>query len=360
MRAKFKDEQLDELYDKYWKPFDGPWWAERVGRGHAARGRRDQLLATWLTVRRAEEVNLGRLYGEARQYLRETDEELPEILASIHDLAKEYRQIYERTSDVPDSIAEVSGRMERLGVTTAVPLLAWLRTLPSDRLSLVEHERAVRHIDSWVTRRLLVGWQTRGYGRAFLDVLQRAQAAPDGETVDGAVQIAFANRPNSLDWPTDADVKTEFRDRRYYGRMSQERIRMILGPIDRYMQSQRDKGEQAQFDYDKLTIEHVMPRAWKSHWRIPLSDPALRQIAEEERERHINRIGNLTLVTKTLNPSVSNGPWAKKRAGLRKHSKLALNQDIVALESWDEDAINIRARDLFDVATKLWPGPPTT
>jgi len=51
--------------------------------------------------------------------------------------------------------------------------------------------------------------------------------------------------------------------------MRQESIRLILGPIDAQMQQQARKSETATFNYDELTIEHVMPREWKDHWPPP-------------------------------------------------------------------------------------------
>src|SRR2546425_6725866 len=72
-----------------------------------------------------------------------------------------------------------------------------------------------------------------------------------------------------------------------------------------------------------------MPRDWERHW--PLTTATL-----EERETLIDTIGNLTLLTKSLNPAVSNGPWATKREQIRKHDKLDLNRDLP--DTWDEKA----------------------
>jgi hypothetical protein len=43
------------------------------------------------------------------------------------------------------------------------------------------------------------------------------------------------------------------------------------------------------------------------------------------RESVLHVIGNLTLLTEKLNPSVSNGPWSKKRPAILEHSA-ALDQ----------------------------------
>jgi len=69
----------------------------------------------------------------------------------------------------------------------------------------------------------------------------------------------------------------------------------------------------------------------------------------------LHTIGNLTLLTKELNPSVSNGPWERKRKEILKHSALNLNRTLP--EVWDEEKIQRRAQDLFELAVKIWPYP---
>jgi len=77
--------------------------------------------------------------------------------------------------------------------------------------------------------------------------------------------------------------------------------------------------------------------------------------AEPAREERIHRLGNLTLVTKKLNPKLSNGPWEAKRADILKHSALALNRDLP--EEWDEESIDARGPALAELALGIWPGP---
>jgi hypothetical protein len=58
------------------------------------------------------------------------------------------------------------------------------------------------------------------------------------------------------------------------------------------------------------------------------SSPELTEKAGERRNELIHRVGNLTLLTKELNPAVSNGPWLKKRDEMLKHTIVNLNPTI--------------------------------
>ena len=75
------------------------------------------------------------------------------------------------------------------------------------------------------------------------------------------------------------------------------------------------------------------------------------------RNRLKDSFGNLTLLTKPLNSSVSNGAYAGKRAALKDHSLLVLNREISAHDHWDEDKIVSRGKDLFKVAKTIWKYP---
>ena len=92
----------------------------------------------------------------------------------------------------------------------------------------------------------------------------------------------------------------------------------------------------------KLTVEHLLPQQWEAHWPLPPERDPLE--AHGRREQSLHTIGNLTLLTKKLNPSLSNGKWERKKKSLKKHSALALNREVCEIESWDENSIVDRGR----------------
>ena len=74
-------------------------------------------------------------------------------------------------------------------------------------------------------------------------------------------------------------------------------------------------------------------------------------------------IGNLTLVSQALNPSMSNSPWAGtvqkpgKRDALNKHAIMHMNRRLLDQfkEDWTEETIATRAGMLFEDARAIWP-----
>jgi len=173
----------------------------------------------------------------------------------------------------------------------------------------------------------------------------------DPEHAD-AVIVSFlrSSSATSAIWPTDSMVEAFLTTRTLYGYVSQKRIVMVLSALEIELRL-GNKIEDIYALPTNLTVEHVMPQKWAERWPPPGG------ISAETREEHINRLGNLTLTSGSLNSSLSNGPWSKKRSAIVQHSLLRLNQLIAAEETWDESTIDSRGRLLAQEICELWPGP---
>ncbi len=123
-----------------------------------------------------------------------------------------------------------------------------------------------------------------------------------------------------------------------------------------------------------LTVEHLMPQNWIENW--PLSDGSRGMTdaelwstdpenatstasasATKQRKTLVQTIGNLTLLTQPLNSAVSNSGWENKRQRILETSLLPINQRLHSAAIWDEVAIEMRGKELFETARKIWPRP---
>lgn len=131
---------------------------------------------------------------------------------------------------------------------------------------------------------------------------------------------------------------------------------MVLEGLEDSLRSPKSEGPVTK---GSLTIEHVLPQAWRDYW--PLAADAAAPAAEV-RDRLVQTIGNLTLVTARLNPALSNSAWSEpphacKRKGLADHSVLQLNRKLleVAPTTWDDASIQARGAELARLAATVWP-----
>jgi alkylated DNA nucleotide flippase Atl1 len=100
-----------------------------------------------------------------------------------------------------------------------------------------------------------------------------------------------------------------------------------------------------------FSIEHILPQSWQQNW------PVEGLQAEVERGEHVHRLGNLTLLTTSLNSNVSNSKWAIKRKQLDSHDVFLLNRAVKQVENWDETSIDQRTALMIEALLATWPVP---
>ena len=351
---------IDQLYDRYWSRFDDEWWKQEVGRGHAARRHTDLMLAAWLTATDEEPGHPDRLYGHVRRLVDHRHISIPDMLEGIATYAEHYQTFRgERPVDDP-RIQTAYERLQSLGEVTVLPLVLWLRDL---RLPVTTERRALIALESYMVRRVAIGASTRAYQQVFRDVLSGAKGALDaGEPADIAVEKSLLALEAHA-WPRDEDVREAFSSGRYYGVVAQYLIRLMLAGIEEQLKTENRLTEQTAVTYDALTIEHLMPQSWRKKWPISAVNEAEQTLAEQRRDAHLHRLGNLTLLNGALNTRQSNAPWSEKRLALAEHSALRLNADLAtneAWDTWDEQRIVERGEYLAAVACRAWPRPTDT
>lgn len=355
------------LYEEYWRPFDrdASHWREIIGVGHAARPRMDTFLQNWLTRHTKKPVSPKHIYDAFLRYMSNraprADESTPDlqaVMADIRDDARRFREMQSPTGHTRfDAFLR---RLSRLDVVVLYPFILAVMGRPGSDAE--DRNNIALTLESYLVRRMVCNLQTRGYGALALELLDVLSAVPPEEPAAPAIAMALnQSPPSALQWPDDDLFEREWLQRRFYGSLRKDRVLMILQAIEEELQRRSIKSEPVlTFDFAKLTIEHVLPQTWQPHW--PLSDG----MAAHERDAAVHGIGNLTLVSERLNPSLSNAPWLptqtskySKRAELEKHSKLELNGRLVRAHpnEWNEGTIKRRAAELFAMAKAVWPLP---
>lgn len=349
------------LYEKYWRPFDREhaYWRARVGTGHAARARVDTFLQNWLTKETGEIVSAKHLYD---RFLRHTAKlktasptgriDVAEFMRGIREDADRFERI-----DKPSDATRFDLFLQRLKAMDLIVfqplLLGVMARLESDPKEL---DRVGLVLESYLVRRMICAYQTRGYGMLALRLHKFLADAPEGVSLADLLRDQLLSEAGTDAWPSDEQFRLEWLRRRFYGGLRRERVVMVLRALEHFYQSNAHMAEPLMtFDWSKLQIEHILPQSWHEHWPLPEG------ITREERELALHGIGNLTLVAGKLNPSLSNAPWCHpgakggKAEALRKHTRLELNRRLLENhDDWDETSIAARADALFHNASAIW------
>jgi hypothetical protein len=361
---------VDEWSEDYWQGFDEDWWREEVSQGRLLRSRIDMFLQYWLTMRLQDEVTSETVFIRFRHFAADSlasKSEAKEFLGGLKRDAGLYRDFV--TNESESEGAAFYGRVvESLELGTFIPLLLWL---VSDHHEVPEPEvqKALDSIESFVIRRMLLRMTTKDYNSLVVAILKEASENPVdhvGTVIENflAIQTADARL-----WPTDDSMKETLPGLRLYGNVKQSRLRIVLSAVEMHLRNLRHEDVTLPAH---LEIEHVMPRAWRTYWGVDVAGD--NQLASQ-RDRRVDSIGNLTLVTKKLNGTLSHRPWSDaeatpifttgkfagkgKRSLLSNYSVLVLNKKIIDEheEEWTESDIRARARVMTETVILIWPRP---
>jgi hypothetical protein len=349
---------LHRMYAERWAPFDDDWWRTEVSQGRLKRQRAELLLMHWLKVEKLEEVKAHRLFVE----FRDLPQFKSDLQGTVARLASD-RDLYKRCDETPESLPIATGgffpRLEILDLSVPRPVALQLVRAVPETLSADVAARAFHALDSYLWRRALTRGSTANYNRLMLDVLQAVDV--DLEKADSAlIQTLAALEGNTVRWPTDDELRADLDIRALYGqgRVARAAILTALRLVEN--EWRQPKGEGQLGSDNELQIEHLLPQEWQQHWPVNVEPEDTHSEREQGRASHVHRLGNLTLVSPSMNPAISNREWEHKRGHLREHSSLLITQRYLDCDRWDEAAIRDRGSALIDTIIQVWPGPTGT
>lgn len=329
--------------------FDESWWHEDIAQGRLVRSRIDVFLNYWLTMRTQEEVVAKDVFSTFRRRYADwrLSESITELLGAIHTAADYYRALEQSTQPGMDKFLYRRGVMQA-GVLTPVLLSLLNSQTPQPQLN-----SALRAIESYLVRRMVLRMTTNDYNRLFIGLLSALEESGP-ERADSTVVGYLGNQtaPARL-WPDDHLMEAAFIGWPLYKLLTRGRLRIVLEGIEENL---RTNMAESQSVPRNLTIEHIMPQRWRENWAHPNHFEDAERAARE-RDHLIHSMGNLTLVNRRLNSRLSNVPWEQKKSDLSNHSVLFLNKTLLdnAPEVWDEYAIRQRAVSMCQAAARVWP-----
>lgn len=357
---------IDTLYQKYWRDLDGDYWRQLVARGRRFDPRIDVFMHRWLVMNLRRDVPTDRVFTEFRDsILGKADVDIAGLFERIASDAAAH-QSWEK---LPES--SVPGRfyyrvLQAFDTQVVAPVFLWLTRHGAEDMPEAQRDRALAAIESWLVRRALVRATTKDYNNAMIDLLRALDRGGPADAGESTERFFAGQSAESRYWPNDDRVSRALGDEKIYKSMTRPRLRVVLEALEDDLRGPLGEGQAAP---KGLTIEHVMPVAWREHWGADLAgDP----VGAFRRDDRVHTLGNLTLVNGKLNPTLSNRPWTDveaserglgtsgKRDYLLKHSQLKLNANLVYEhpEEWTEQAIIERNLALVNRILRIWDCPP--
>ncbi|MCY4303812.1 MAG: DUF262 domain-containing HNH endonuclease family protein [Aestuariivita sp.] len=376
--ANSDDQNGDTVYTRYLEKYDtDAYWNQWVTTSRFAGKRIDLFLFFFAQIELPKKRNelpieseihklqQEKLYREFRfigeRKYRKSKEEFQGLLDRMEQYAEIYRRLDRKQKDFfSDYTCLVLNRRETLNLTSLIPLFMVLVQKLGYRNS-ESIDQAFRIIDSYLMRRVAVKAYYSSFDDVAFDYVQVIRDASEEAIHSVLIDQLENNTTRSNRWPSDQEIIRHLHEADMYNHISSQKRQLLLRGIAEKMHDEKDKNLTMPFSpKDALTVEHVAPQDWKRHWK---NDLGYGTTEEDQRklDKLVNRIGNLTIVTKALNPKLSNHPW-KYKAELLADDNLEMNRRLLSdmsSDTWNKNEIERRTELISNYVIQIWPNSST-
>lgn len=266
---------------------------------------------------------------------------------------KEYAQIFSSNFDheiIENELTANSG-IERINAiifgletSTLIPYVLYvLKNVTNSEI----RTNLFKFLETYLMRRMIVHSNTKNYNQLFSERLINNEILSKEQFVK--FLEGQADKVNYL--PTDEELKLGFENAQLVNKQSTGILYFIETKIrNRQLHSTQLLG------INKYSLEHLMPKKWENHWNN-LTNPE----DAIKRNRKLLTLGNLTIITQTLNSTIRDANWEVKKNGRgEKNGLIAYSAGLetlnpfLSLADWNENAIDDRAEFLFNKAREIW------
>lgn len=272
------------------------------------------------------DVKTQSLYREIRDFVLENNVDSLSFSRQLRDSSIIYRDILSAQDDDQD-IARLLSNLSELNATVMYPLTLSAFETITDKEELQKLLQAL--VVTYVRHSIVGRLENSLLENVAFGLAKSLRANPDTHTAierlrgfapnDGAFTHAFQNVVIS-DRTTARYILREIEK----SRRTTEELEVALPP--------------------RVHIEHVYPQTprpgekWNEHSSV------------------LNRIGNLTLLSRRLNTTIKNAPFESKKP-YYEQSELFITKELVDYEDWSPDTISQRQMDLSTSVTTIWEFP---
>jgi uncharacterized protein with ParB-like and HNH nuclease domain len=296
------------------------------------------------------------LFESYKSFIENYNIDKKEIIQEI----KEYATLYFDDilySDIEEELPQEPG-IERINTlifglenTTLIPYVLYVlkitSTLEGNQNYDEERDKIFKILESYIMRRIIFKASNKNYNQLFTDRF----IGRDLKTAD-ALQTYLHSLDGQVNFfPTDLQVQEGFHNSVIINRQTRGILYMLESKI-------RDRSSQstALLGLDSYSLEHLMPKKWENHWgKLDTEE------AKINRNRKLKTLGNLAIITSSLNSSIRDSNWRIKldgrgeRGGLKRFAAgLETMGDFLECNEWNEETISERARFLTHNALRFW------
>ena len=362
----FKRDEINS-YDEYWKKLfekddeTKTYWDKEITTGRQKRTFIDLFFYSYLQIK-IQEPNLKvktndkiefskveNLFESYKRFVRDYKLDIMVILKEIKEYSILFKKYFdsevinnELTADA--GIERVNAIIFGLETSTLIPYTLFILKNIQDKN---QRNELFAFIESYVMKRMIVKATTKNYNQLFTDRLISNRVLSKDKFLK-----YLETKKDKVDYlPNNAELKKGFENSILINKQTAGIIYLIESKI-----RNRDKQATQLLGMNKYSLEHLMPKKWENKWNTVSSKKA-----KDDRNFKLKTLGNLAIITQSLNASIRDSNWSMKKNG--KGSKVGLKHysggietlaPYLELPAWNETEIEKRAAFLLKKATEIW------
>lgn len=338
---RLPESHQENVFEAYWSEIEHLLQEKRTV---SRIGELTAFLRHYLAFHSGKLSNKDHVYARFRDRMESNfkiNDEFIDEIATLHRFACHYDLLLRPESETDNTIQNQLQRLNTLETFTAYPFL--VSAYDSYRTGVIDRDEfvaALITLENYIVRRYLAGEPTNYLNKMFPTLWREL----DLRTFNSSLQEALLNK----NYPSDNRIRQVLKSHQIYDSRRTQKLCLILETVNRYL-SEGSGGHTVL--NGEPTVEHIMPQTPSPEWKQHLGSDW-----NEVYEAYLHTLGNLTLVTKDWNSSLSNSPFDAKKARLASHA-LLLNSMYFStdISKWDENAILRRTEDLANIILTIWP-----
>lgn len=355
-----------ESYEQNWKAIfekdseTKAFWDREITAGRAKRENIDLFFYSYLQIKlqdkklglKAEDKKrLGKISGlfdHFKEFIKISGISKKDLIQEIKEYAGIYRQNIDYNAidtELTDEygIERINALIFGLDSTVLIPYVLYVLKNTTEKAQ----RDLFMYLESYIMRRIVVKANNKNYNNLFSDELISNKILTKDIFKDRIDKKS--DKHNAM--PSDEDVKSGFKNSKLINKQTTGILYLIESKI-----RDRRKHSTALLGLDRYSLEHLMPKKWENNWEDVDT--------EEERYNRNSKLltlGNLAIITSSLNTSIRDSSWRIKlegrnsKKGLKEYaSGLETMNDYLSYSEWNESTIKERAKFLYQKSMDVW------
>lgn len=338
-----------DLQEKYYKEY----WMEIERLLGSDAKKLESFFRLFLAAKNYNLPNKNSVYNEFVKWYKKENQTFNKemIFKEIIRYASFYSEVYYKDiSSIATDLSKSIGEYRKTLSEMPAPLIMDLYDKYNQNLiNIKQLSECIYVINNYLIRRALADLDTNAITRLFPTIIKDIESECKGNynniTSILKKNLVYKNINNSMYVPDDKQIHDLVVNANMY--KNKAALRIFLDKLEH-------DNNPAPVNLSSLSIEHLMPQTPTKQWIEELN------ITEDEYQRNLNKLGNLTLAAKSDNSKMRNNPWEYKNEILKSTSHLIINQEILEKEQWNIEEINDRTEALISEINRLFPYPETS